>query len=84
MAHQNLKSIFARYQTMEITTGATLLDQFQPQYLGLAHPFTLPLAVGGYDVPGKQRWRRPDIKQLELRGSVPLTDPLFCCAASRT
>ena len=60
MAHHEHESIFARYQTVEVATGSSLLDQFQPQYLGLAHPFTLPLAVGGYDVPGKPRWRRPD------------------------
>ena len=60
MAHHDQVGVFGRYQTVERFAGATLLDQFQPQYLGLAHPFTLPLAVGVYDVPGKQRWRRPD------------------------
>ena len=28
--------------------------QHRPQYLDLTHPFTLPLAVGGYDVPGSK------------------------------
>merc|ERR1711873_352032 len=42
-----------------------------------AHPFTLPLAVGGYDVPGKPRWRRPDAERLALQGAVLLADPLF-------
>ena len=26
----------------------------------MAHPFTLPLAVGGYDLPQQARWRRPE------------------------
>ena len=58
MAHHDEEGVFARYQTLEVSTGSVLLDQFQPQYLGLAHPFTLPLAVGGYDVPGKERGGR--------------------------
>jgi len=77
MAHHDQEAVFARYQTVEVTTGSTLTDQFQPQYLGLAYPFTLPLAVGGYDVPGKPRWRRPDEKRLSEQGAVLLDDPFF-------
>ena len=72
MAHHDQESVFARYQSLDVTTGSNLMDQFQPQYLGLAYPFTLPLAVGGYDVPGKPRWRHPDAERLALRGSVVL------------
>ena len=37
-----------------------MIDQLKPQYIGFAHPFTLPIAVGGYDVPTTPLWRRPD------------------------
>ena len=76
-AHLEQESVLARYQTLEVTTGNTLLDQFQPQYLGLAHPFTLPVAVGGYDIPKKTRWRRPDTERLALQGGVPIADTRF-------
>ena len=59
MAHHDQEGVFARYQKLEVSTGTTLLDQFQPQYLGLAHPFTLPLAVGSYDVFGKATLASP-------------------------
>ena len=36
-----------------------MLPQFRPQYIGLAHPFTWPAAVGGIDIIGQERWRRP-------------------------
>jgi hypothetical protein len=49
---------------MDMQTGSTMLDQFQPQYIGLAHPFTLPIAVGGPDIDGKERWRRPAAKDI--------------------
>jgi hypothetical protein len=45
--HFEHAEIFARYQTLEIQTSSTLLDQFDPSYLGCAFPFTLPVAVGG-------------------------------------
>ena len=37
-----------------------MVPQFHSWYLGMAHPFTLPLAVGGYDIPHQDRWRRPE------------------------
>ena len=65
MVHEEHGSVLARYQAVEIQTGSSMMDQFHPQYLGLAHPFTLPVAVGGYDIPGrKERWRRPLQAQL--------------------
>ena len=58
-----------------------MMDQFEPQYLGLANPFTMPVAVGGYDVPGKPRWRRPVTKSDDLQGEaasrMPLENPFF-------
>ena len=45
------------------------------------NPFTMPLAVGGYNVPGKPRWRRPVTENDDLQGEaaspVPLEDPFF-------
>ena len=41
-------------------------------YLGMAFPFTLLHAVGGYDVPDRPRWRRPEHKDLSTpRRSSP-------------
>ena len=58
--HENYNSVFAEYGKVNIATGTTLTNQFDPWYLGMAFPFTLPSAVGGYDVPQKSRWRRPE------------------------
>ena len=83
MVHEEHGNVLARYQTMEVTTGAELMNQFQPFYLGVAHPFTMPMAVGGYDVPGKDRWRRPVWEDIStgVRGThrreannIPLVD----------
>ena len=72
-------NILARYQTVEITTGSAMLNQFLPQYLGTAYPFTMPVAVGGYDVLGKDSWRRPAATDLDNNGVrecvVGLTEP---------
>ena len=40
------------------------MDQHIPWYVDMAFPFTLPRPVGGYDVPNRQRWRRPETKDL--------------------
>ena len=77
MAQHADTAVLTNYQTMGVPTGTTLLDQFQPPYLGMAHPLTQPLAVGGYEVPGKQWWRRPDEAQLAEEGRAVLTDPIF-------
>ena len=56
---ENYKNIFAQYGAFEIQTGNSMVSQFHPWYLGMANPFTMPHAVGGYDVPNHPRWRRP-------------------------
>jgi hypothetical protein len=60
-AHNEYGTVFQKYQTLDIQTGSAMLTQFRPQYIGMAHPFTWPAAVGGVDVPGQDRWRRPDL-----------------------
>ena len=64
-AYEEHGNVLASYQTLEIQTGSTMLSQHHPQYLGFANPFTLPVAVGGYDMSGKKRWRRPINSVLE-------------------
>ena len=64
--HEEHGNILARYQKLEVVTGSTMVDQFRPQYLGSAYPFTMPSAVGGYDVPGKNRWRRPLLEDIDV------------------
>ena len=59
--HEEYKHLFKQYGQFDITTGSVFLPQFRPQYIGMVHPYTLPIAVGGYDVPGKKRWRRPEL-----------------------
>ncbi|MGB1651983.1 MAG: hypothetical protein ACPHEP_13215, partial [Acidimicrobiales bacterium] len=57
-----------------------MLDQHHPRYLGFANPFTMPVAVGGYDVDGKERWRRPTASDLDPsigRGKLRLTTEHF-------
>ena len=49
--HEHYKQVLAQYGNMEISTGTSFVDQFKPWYLGMAHPYTIPVAVGGYDVP---------------------------------
>ena len=58
--HENYRNVFAQYGDFEINTGTVFTPQFHPWYLGMAYPFTLPVAVGGYDVPNTPRWRRPE------------------------
>jgi hypothetical protein len=82
-SHAEHANVLARYQTVEVTTGSTMMNQLLPQYLGTAFPFTMPVAVGGYDVPGKDRWRRPAASDLDVTTSegvvreciVPLSEP---------
>ena len=57
---ENYASIFAAFGDVNITTGTKMTEQFVPWYLGMAFPFTLPCAVGGYDIPHSPRWRRPE------------------------
>ena len=57
---ENYASVFAAFGDVKITTGNTMTNQFVPWYVGMVFPFTLPSAVGGYDVPNHPRWRRPE------------------------
>ena len=45
-AYEEHGSVLTSYRTLDVQTGSTMLDQ-HPQYLGFAHPFTMPVAVGG-------------------------------------
>ena len=70
--HENYKHVFAKYSTFEIESGTKLTEQFLPWYIGMAFPFTLPLAVGGYDVPFQSRWRRPEDEDVPYpRATLP-------------
>ena len=59
--HEEQKYLFKQYGRLDIVTGSVFLPQFRPQYIGMVHPYTVPIAVGGYDIPGQKRWRRPDL-----------------------
>ena len=48
-----------RHQQLHVHTGSAMLDQWKPWYLCTAHPFTLVLPVGGYDIPRASGGRRP-------------------------
>ncbi len=63
--------MLSQYQNLEVQTGSVMMDQFRPQYLGMAFPDTLPAAVGGYDMLGQPKWRRPDRAQVEERALDP-------------
>ena len=71
-AHEEYASVFARFQSIDIQTGSTMLNQFRPQYIGMAHPFTLPSAVGGCDIPGQEQWRRPEFSPQNLPPNLSL------------
>ena len=42
-----------------VQTGSDMIDQWKSTYLCAAMPFTMALPVGGHDVRGESRWRRP-------------------------
>jgi hypothetical protein len=75
-AYEEHGTVLSQYQNLEVQTGSVMMDQFRPQYLGMAYPYTLPAAVGGYDMPGQPKWRRPDRAQVEER-PLELRDPFF-------
>ena len=58
--NENYAAMFAKFGDVNITTGCTMINQYLAWYLGMAFPHTLPSAVGGYDVPNRPRWRRPE------------------------
>ena len=70
--HENYQNVFAKFGTYKIETEDKMVSEFHPWYLGMAHPFTLPLAVGGYDVPFQPRWRRPEDEDIPFpRSRMP-------------
>ena len=64
--HNNYQAIFSKFGDLHIQTGATMVDQHNAWFLGMAFPFTLPSVVGSYDVPNKLRWRRPENDDVPL------------------
>ena len=64
--HDNYQSIFSKSGGLHIQIGATMVDQHNAWILGMAFPFTIPSAVGSYDVPRKPRWRRPEDDDVPL------------------
>ena len=56
--HETYGEVLCQYQTLEFTTKSAMVNQHHAAYLGMAYPYTLPVAVGGYDVRGQDRWRR--------------------------
>ena len=51
---------FSDFSELKVETGSDMIDQWKSEYLCAAMPFTLALPVGGHDIKGKKRWRRPD------------------------
>ena len=52
--------MFKQCGTFDIHIATSFTNQFRPWYLGMAFTFTVPLAVGGYNVLKQERWRRPE------------------------
>ena len=71
--HEEYKHLFAEHGTVDIQTGNVFLPQFKPQYLGMTHPYALPIAVGGYDIVGEPRWRRQELELHALQDFSPGT-----------
>jgi len=74
-AHNEHKSVFQRFKDMEVNTGSVMLDQHRPQYLGMTFLFSLPAAVGGIDIRGQDRWRRPSEEEVFLDPITSLVKP---------
>ena len=51
---------FSDFSDLKVETGSNMIDQWKSDYLCAAMPFTLALPVGGHDIKGRKRWRRPD------------------------
>jgi len=49
---------FGEYSDLKVETGSEMMDQWKPEYLCAAAPFTMALPVGGHDIKGRERWRR--------------------------
>ena len=50
---------FGEFSSLKVETGSNMIDQWKSEYLCAAAPFTMALPVGGHDIHGKERWRRP-------------------------
>ena len=62
---------FGEFSDVKIETGSDMIDQWKSEYLCAAMPFTLALPVGGHDIGGKARWRRPkDAAEVKLLDQV--------------
>ena len=66
---------FGEFSDLKIETGSEMIDQWKPEYLCSAMPFTLALPVGSHDISGKERWRRPKeaapVRSLDLVRGLP-------------
>ena len=70
--HENYDAMFSNLGDFNIVTGKDMTKQHVPWYLGMVFPFTLPCAVGGYDVPQCPRWRRPEDEDIPFpRSTLP-------------
>ena len=58
--HEEHTHHFKQYGVIDATTGSVFLPQFKAPYIGMAHPYTLLIAVGDYDVKDEKRCRRPE------------------------
>ena len=47
--------VFGRYSHLKIQTSSTMVHQFTPTYIGMANPFTIPFAVGCFDMDKQTR-----------------------------
>ena len=62
---------FGEFSDLKAETGSDMIDQWKSEYLCAAMPFTLALPVGGHDISGKPRWRRPkDAAEVKLLDQV--------------
>ena len=50
--------VFGRYSHLKIQTSSSMVHQFTPTYIGMANPFTIPFAVGCFDMDKQEVWRR--------------------------
>ena len=56
-----------------ISTSTTMVPQFNPQYLGVANPFTINFACGMFDMPKQDVWRRWSERKMPETKQVPLS-----------
>ena len=68
--------------TLKMQPGTQLIDQYKASYIGMAHPHTIPRAVGGPDPlyeykRGTERWRRPARHMAVDQIQLQLTEPYW-------